>query len=112
MSANRSHKLYSYPFKPMALPARTVDAMLAELATARVEVEADTGPRTGTLYPAALGVSGRGGDKTGTVCVYFADAGGDDIEMAKVPHHAEAAARRWVIEFNKEVARRTLSLAA
>jgi hypothetical protein len=100
MSANRSHKLYSYPFKPMALPTRTVDAMLAELATARVEVETDTGPHRGTLHPAAL------------VCVYFADACGDDIEMAKVPHHAEAAARRWVIEFNKEVARRTLSLAA
>lgn len=99
MSANRSHKLYSYPFKPMALPARTVDAMLAELATARVEVETGTGPRTGTRHP-------------GTVCVYFADASGDDIEMAKVPHHAEAAARRWVIEFNKEVARRALTLAA
>ena len=103
MSANRPHRLYSYPFKPMALTTRTIDAMLAELATARVET--DTGL-------AAFGAPGHGDNKTATICICFADASGEDIEMVKVPHHAEAAARRWVTEFNKEVAQRTLSLAA
>ncbi len=110
MSANRPHKLYSYPFKPMALTAKTIDAMLAELATARVETE--TRPRTSVTHTSAFGLSGHGDGKTVTVCIYFADPCGEDIEMAEIPRHTEALARRWVIEFNKEVAQRALSLAA
>ncbi len=110
MSANRPYKLYSYPFKPMGLSIKTIDAMLAELATAREET--DIGRRKSVTRTAGFGVLGHRGNKTGSVCIYFADASGDDIEMAKLPHHDEAVARRWVIEFNKEVAQRTLSLAA
>lgn len=110
MSANRPHKLYSYPFKPIGLTTKTIDAMLGELATARVET--DTGRRMSVTHAAGFGVLGHDDNKTSTICIYFADASGADIEMAKVPHHAEAVARRWVIEFNKEVAQRTLSLAA
>ncbi len=114
MSANRPHRLYSYPFKPMALTSETIDAMLAELAAARVET--DTGPRTSVMRAAAFGAPGHGDDhgddKAGTVCICFADASGEDIEMVRIPHHAEAAARRWVMAFNKEVAQRALTLAA
>lgn len=92
MIAYRPYKLYGFPFKPMGLSFKTIDAMLAELATARV-----LGPGSG---------------RSGSVYIYFADASGDDIEMAKVPRQDEAVARHWVHEFNREVTQRTLSLAA
>lgn len=85
-------------------PKDLIDRMLAQRAVASFEASG-VGYRASLTREAAFGVFGLGTTKkTGKLFIYFA-VDGVDVEVFEAHRNSKRVARKWVVEYNKEVAK-------
>ena len=97
----KNKKLYGWWAR--AVKPEVTERMLEAGAVARIESSSRTRfSPGGAVAFGALGAA----KQSGGVYLYFADPQGIDIEMVVIKQGDESRARKWVIEYNKELVRR------